>query len=216
MSATLTIAAKAPRAGHVKTRLAAVIGDVAAAELYGAFLRDLAARFPDAAWFVTPLAEWAQVTDCYLGRSARVLAQPPGDWTERQRAFFRGAAGRGEERSILIASDSPQLRAEVVAEAFALLDRHELVLGPVADGGYYLIGMRGWHDVLAGVAMSTSSVRDEIVRSARALGLRVALLEPSYDVDELADLELLRLDAAVRDDLPATRAALESLVGVTA
>ena len=216
MSGALYIAAKAPRPGHVKTRLAAVIGDVAAAELYGAFLRDLAARFPDAAWFVTPLAEWAQLTDCYLGRSARVLAQPPGDWTERQRAFFRGAAARGEERSILIASDSPQLRAEVVAEAFALLDRHELVLGPVVDGGYYLIGMRGWHDVLAGVAMSTSSVLNELVGSARALGLRVALLEPTYDIDEVEDLELLARDAAVRHDLPATRAALAALAEVAA
>lgn len=216
MNAKLTIAAKAPRPGHVKTRLAAAIGDVAAAELYGAFLRDLAARFPDAAWFVTPLAEWEQVTDCYLGRSACLLAQPPGDWTERQRAFFRGASARGEERSVLVASDSPQLRAEIVAEAFALLDRHELVLGPVLDGGYYLIGMSGWHDVLADVAMSTSSVLDELVRAARAQGLRVALVEPTYDVDEVDDLELLALDATLRDDLPATRAALAALKEVAA
>nr|MBA3347431.1 DUF2064 domain-containing protein [Actinomycetota bacterium] len=102
----------------------------------------------------------------------------------------------------------PQLRAEVVDEAFSLLDRHELVLGPVADGGYYLIGMRGWHDVLAGVAMSTSSVRAEILRSARELGLRVALLEPTYDVDELDDLALLEADDA---EMPATRAALAAL-----
>ncbi len=215
-AACLTIAAKAPRPGRVKTRLAAAIGDAAAAELYGAFLRDLAARFPEAAWFVTPIAEWEQVTDCYLGRSARLLEQPPGDWTERQRAFFRGAAARGEELSVLAASDSPQLRAEVAAEAFALLDRHELVLGPVTDGGYYLIGMRGWHDVLAGVTMSTGSVLDEILRAARALGLRVALLEPTYDVDEVEDLELLALEAAVRDDLVATCAALTALGKVAA
>ncbi|MCP9487254.1 MAG: TIGR04282 family arsenosugar biosynthesis glycosyltransferase [Gaiellaceae bacterium MAG52_C11] len=211
MSVQLTIAAKAPLAGHVKTRLAAAIGDAAAAELYGAFLRDLAARFPEAAWFVSPLAEWEKATDCYLGRSALLLEQPPGDWTERQRAFFRGAAARGEERSVLVASDSPQLPGAIVAEAFALLDRHELVLGPVTDGGYYLIGMRGWHDVLAGVAMSTSSVLGELVSGARAQGLRVALVEPTYDVDEVEDLELLALDAAMRDDLPATRAALAAL-----
>jgi hypothetical protein len=216
MRAQLTIAAKAPRPGYVKTRLAAAIGDVAAAELYGAFLRDLAARFPNAAWFVTPPAEWAKATECFLERPVAWLAQPPGDWTERQRAFFRGAPARGEQRSVLIASDSPQLRAEVAAEAFALLDRHELVLGPVLDGGYYLIGMRGWHDVLAGVAMSTSSVLDELLGSARALGLRVALLEPTYDVDKGEDLELLAVDAAARDDLPATRAALAALVEVAA
>ncbi len=206
MSAQLTIAAKAPLAGHVKTRLGRRLGDAAAVELYRAFLDDLAARFPQASWYVDPLDEWVRAYP-----RTEAFAQPPGDWTERQRSFFRGAEARGEEKSVLVASDSPQLRAEVVAEAFDLLDRHELVLGPVRDGGYYLIGMRGWHDVLAGVAMSTSSVRDELVRAARRLGLGIALLEPTYDVDELEDLALLERDASLRDDLPATRAALAAL-----
>nr|MBA2332488.1 DUF2064 domain-containing protein [Actinomycetota bacterium] len=146
--------------------------------------------------------------------ATRAFAQPSGDWTERQRAFFLAAAERGEERAVLIASDSPQIRAETVTEALALLDRNELVLGPVADGGYYLIGMRGWHDVLEGLAMSTSTVCGEIVRAARSRGLRVGLLEPSYDVDALADLELLEADDA---DMPATRAALAAFrLAVTA
>ncbi len=76
--------------------------------------------------------------------------------------------------------------------------------------------MRGWHDVLAGVAMSTSSVLSEIEQVVCRLGLRLALLEPTYDVDELEDLELLWRDAAVRDDLLATHAALDSLLGVPA
>jgi uncharacterized protein len=211
MSGGLTIAAKAPLPGHVKTRLAARIGPEAAVELYRAFLSDLAARFPEASWYVDPLGAWQRA---YPG--TRALAQPPGDWTERQRAFFRSAATRGEERAVLTASDSPQLPRELVEEAFALLDSHEVVLGPVTDGGYYLLGMRGWHDVLAGIAMSTSSVREEIERAARRRRLRLALLEPSYDVDELEDLELLRLDAALRDDLSATRIALRSFAAVPA
>ena len=209
MNGTLTIAAKAPLPGFVKTRLAARIGEETAAELYRAFLADLAARFPEAGWYVDPLVEWRR-----LYPATRALGQPAGDWTQRQRVFFRHAAGRGEERSVLVASDSPQLRREVVEEAFAHLEHHEVVLGAVSDGGYYLIGMRGWHDVLAGIAMSTSSVLTEIERAARHLGARVARVEPTYDVDELEDLELLRLDAAFRDDLPATRAALESIVEV--
>lgn len=211
MSATLTIAAKAPLPGRVKTRLAASIGADAAAGLYRAFLSDLGDRFPEARWYVDPLDEWQRAYP-----STPAHAQPPGDWTDRQRAFFRGAAGRGEEPAVLVASDSPQLRRDVVEEAFALLAEHELVLGPVVDGGYYLIGMRGWHDVLAGVAMSTSSVLDEIARAARELGVSLALLEPTYDVDVLEDLELLRLDAGVRDDLPATQAALAALGAVSA
>lgn len=202
MSACLYIGARAPVPGRVKTRLAATIGDAAAVALYRAFLHDLAARFPDASWFVTPIGEWRALTD------ARVLEQPDGDWTERQRALFREAAARGEERVVLLASDSPHVREEVVAEAFALLDRHEVVLGPVVDGGYYLLGMRGFHDVLAGVAMSTSSVSAEIEHAAAERGLRFALLEPTYDVDVAADLDRLEVDAV---SLPATSAALAQL-----
>ena len=210
-NSVLYIAAKAPRPGEVKTRLAAAIGDAAATGLYGAFLRDLAIRFPHAAWFVTPAAAWRRETRSYIAPAARVLGQPRGSWTERQRALFREAAMRGEERVVLIASDSPQIREEVVAEAFARLERDDLVLGPVLDGGYYLIGMRGWHDVLAGLRMSTGVVLSELVQKARRQGLTVSLLEPTYDVDEIADLELLELDAAVREDLQATRAALAAL-----
>ncbi|MBA2297477.1 MAG: DUF2064 domain-containing protein, partial [Actinobacteria bacterium] len=93
---------------------------------------------------------------------------------------------------------------------------HDVVVGPVTDGGYYLLGMRGWHDILAGVEMSTGDVLSSLLAAARLRGLRPALLEPTYDVDELADLEQLRRDAAVRADLPATRAALGLLAPVGA
>ncbi|MBA4115814.1 MAG: DUF2064 domain-containing protein [Rubrobacter sp.] len=68
----------------------------------------------------------------------RVLIQGEGDWTERQRELFGGAAGRGEDKVVLIASDSPHLTVEVVVRAFEELDRRDLVLGPTFDGGYYL------------------------------------------------------------------------------
>jgi len=207
MTDRLYIAAKAPRPGLVKTRLAGTIGDDSAAALYAAFLDDLAGRFPNAVWFVTPPEDW-------VGWPHPTLAQPDGDWTERQRALFRGASARGETRVVLIASDSPQLPAARIAEAFRLLDAHDVVLGSVQDGGYYLIGMRGWHDVLAGVTMSTANVLTEIFARAAEHGVSVASLEPAYDVDELADLSLLEADSA---HMPATRAALAALeLGVPA
>lgn len=214
MTAMLWIAAKAPRPGLVKTRLAASIGDTAAVELYRAFLTDVAQRFAGApfrcGWYVTPPDGFAEI-ELLVGTGATLLAQPEGDWGERQRCLFRGAAARGEQRTIIVASDSPQLTVEAVAAAFAELESNDVVVGPVGDGGYHLLGIRGPHDVLEGVQMSTGSVVDEIETRACGLGLSVAHVPGTFDVDEAADLALLRPVARLRSDLAATHAALEAI-----
>ncbi|HQR68926.1 MAG TPA: glycosyltransferase, partial [Thermoanaerobaculia bacterium] len=46
----LVLFAREPRAGHVKTRLAAALGGEGAAALYEAFLTDLAAALVSPAW----------------------------------------------------------------------------------------------------------------------------------------------------------------------
>jgi rSAM/selenodomain-associated transferase 1 len=214
----LYIAAKAPRPGFAKTRLARGVGQRAALGLYRAFLRDLGARFvalpADYAlgWYITPPDAWPDLAPLVTSPGARtsmcILAQGDGDWATRQDSLFAGAAARGEERTILIASDSPHLTVEVVVAAFHQLDRHDLVLGPVADGGYYLIGMKGWCDILHGVPMSTGSVLRDLIARARAQGHSVGLVAPTFDIDEASDLDRLRRLAATRADLAATYAAL--------
>jgi len=140
-----------------------------------------------------------------------MLYQNEGNLTERQREFFRGAAARGEERVVLIASDSPHLTVEVVAQAFSELDRSDLVFGPTYDGGYYLIGMRGWHDVFHDVPMSTATVLGDVVAQAERAGLTVGWVEATFDIDEVEDIEHLRPLAKHRSDLAATRSALQEL-----
>ena len=121
MSDRCFIAAKAPRPGFAKTRLAAAIGPERALGLYRAFLQDLADRFAGApfalGWYVTPPDAWAELAPLVrrAGIAPRIVAQPAGGWGERQSALFRTAASRGEERTVLIASDSPQVTPAVVA-----------------------------------------------------------------------------------------------------
>jgi rSAM/selenodomain-associated transferase 1 len=214
LNEALYVIARAPRVGFAKTRLGRTIGHERAILLYRAFLRDLAARFSRSSfrpgWYVTPPDAWPEISPL-TGETGRVLFQGEGDLTERQRELFRGAAGRGEERTVLIASDSPHLSVEVVEEAFRRLDRQDLVFGPTYDGGYYLIGMRGYHDVLRETPMSVGTELEGLIVRARHLGLSVGLLEPTFDVDVVEDLQHLRPLALERPDLPATREALESL-----
>jgi rSAM/selenodomain-associated transferase 1 len=214
VSDALYVIARAPRVGFAKTRLGRTIGHERAISLYRAFLRDLAARFSGSpfppGWYVTPPDAWPEIS-AVVGESGRVIFQGDGDLTERQSELFRGAKGRGEERTVLIASDSPHLGVGVVEEAFRRLDSDDLIFGPTFDGGYYLIGMRGYHDVLEGMPMSVGTELEGITARARLAGLSVGLLETTFDVDVVEDLQRLRPLALERADLRATREALESL-----
>jgi rSAM/selenodomain-associated transferase 1 len=211
------VAAKAPRPGLAKTRLAAQLGEAEALRLYQGFIRDLSVNLVsdqyELGWFVTPADAWLEL-DIFVDQESsvpRVLAQPSGNWTDRQRWLFQTMNEREESRTILVASDSPQLTRQTMEAAFAALDRHDVVLGPTFDGGYYLIGIRAWRDVLHCVAMSTSTVLRQIVAAAEMHGVSLALLEPTFDVDTEDDLDLLRQAVRHRLDLPWTRAALDTV-----
>ncbi|MDQ3360931.1 MAG: TIGR04282 family arsenosugar biosynthesis glycosyltransferase [Actinomycetota bacterium] len=214
MRDALYVIARAPRPGFAKTRLGRSIGHERAIILYRAFLRDLAARFSASpfalAWYVTPPDAWPEISSL-TGETGRVLFQGEGDLTWRQRELFREAASRGEERTVLIASDSPHLTVEIIEEAFRCLDRQDIVFGPTYDGGYYLIGMRGWHDVLQGMPMSMGTELEGIIARAQLSGLSVGLLEATFAVDVVEDIRHLRPLVLERPDLPATQDALESL-----
>lgn len=54
------------------------------------------------------------------------------------RAFDRMPPGP----ALLIGSDIPEISRRHVADGFRLLQRHDAVLGPAGDGGYWLIGLR--------------------------------------------------------------------------
>ncbi|MBW3633834.1 MAG: TIGR04282 family arsenosugar biosynthesis glycosyltransferase [Chloroflexi bacterium] len=222
----LLIAAREPTPGTTKTRLGAAIGMERAAELYAAFLVDLSARFTpcpgedwgfDVGWAFTP----AEVDfACVLQQigcapppvSVRFVPQHGDGWDMRQANILAWGHAQGYERTVLIGSDSPQLPVAVVREAFAALTDHDVVMGRTVDGGYYLIGVRGFQDILTGVPMSTATVADALADRSKRRGLRLAELPETFDIDEEQDLEHLRLaldpDGAAA---PATWVALRRL-----
>jgi glycosyltransferase A (GT-A) superfamily protein (DUF2064 family) len=200
--AVLMIAARCPVPGETKTRLGRVLGMTESARLYGAFLQDLAVTV------VRPLVEaGVHVVWTYSppdGAFAEALAtlgidtshistlpQSGETWAIRQDNLMRWTEERGYRRSVLIASDSPQLSWEHVAGAIGALNDHDVALGRVVDGGYYLIGMAGYHDVLLNVPMSTETAADSLVRNVERLGRTLYEAPVTFDVDEVEDLQHL-------------------------
>lgn len=212
----LGLFARQPLPGAVKTRLAASLGPEKAARLYAAFLTDLVERIQVTGdrrlLGYTPAGEEA------VGYFRRLTAgryelweQPPGDLGGRITAFFAEAFARGAQRAVLIGSDSPTLPEEFIERAFQALRKSDCVLGPTADGGYYLIGLRAPQPALfRDIPWGEEGVLSCTVQRLQEQRLRLHLLPVWYDVDLEGDLIVLRGHlAALRwaGDDPAPRTA---------
>jgi rSAM/selenodomain-associated transferase 1 len=208
----LVVMAKYPRRGTVKTRLAAVYGDEPVCALYTAFLRDIAGRFASRRALVWAVDPPDADLGAIVGASAAVIGQRGADLAERMRCCFEMLFGGGAARVVMIGADAPHLSDRVIDAAFTALDEHDVALVPSADGGYCLIALRAAVDVFTGVPMSSASTLEETLGRIAASGLSVRLLEPSFDVDEPADVTALA--ALLREggvDLPLTRTELARL-----
>ena len=112
-------------------------------------------------------------------------------------SVFRLFIGDGCRRVIAFNGDTPHLPPDTLAGAFALLARHDLVVGPTEDGGYYLVGARGAHTGLFDSrGLGTGGALRSLLARAAERGLGVAVTEAWYDVDEGSDLA--RLAAELR------------------
>ena len=132
----LVVMAKYPRAGQVKTRLAAHIGAESASALYGAFLLDIADRFDDATrtfvWAVDPPG--SDLTSI-VGTDHLCINQRGNGLAERMLRCFETLFRAGAERVVMIGADVPHLPADTVGAAFRILDGCDVTLVPSADGG---------------------------------------------------------------------------------
>jgi uncharacterized protein len=190
-----------PVRGRVKTRLAAEIGDTAALLVY----RRLAERAVAAARGLGTGVEVrilhsppgaGDAVRRWLGPGPRYLPQQEGDLGHRMRSAVDDAFAAGADRVAVIGSDLPGMSTDLLRRAFSLLDAAGAVLGPAADGGYYLIALdRPVPAAFDEVPWSTDRVLSTTVDRLRSVGIEPVLLETLRDVDRAADLPEEFLDA---------------------
>jgi rSAM/selenodomain-associated transferase 1 len=190
----IAILAKAPLPGLAKTRLAPVLGADGAANLQARLIERIVTTAQAAA--VGPVTLWAtpdhhhpvfQTIAALLG--AALAVQPDGDLGTRMMAAITAAGGP----AMVVGTDCPGLTPEHLrAAARTLVDGVDVVIVPVDDGGYGLIGMRRPQPALFdGMTWSTSSVMAETRRRLTRLGLSWREAARLWDVDVPADLERL-------------------------
>lgn len=192
---TLVVMAKAPKPGMVKTRLSPSLPVEAVTELYRCLLNDTIAlahslEVVDVA-IMCPASDVEELTQ--LAPSvADVVGQKGQGLAAGLTSVFAHFAALGRKRVVAFNSDSPHLPASVLENAFEALARHDVVVGPTHDGGYYLVGAKASHPGLFdGDSMGTKNALGALLARARALQLSVGFTDPFYDIDVTVDLTRL-------------------------
>jgi rSAM/selenodomain-associated transferase 1 len=192
---TLLVFAKEPRAGRVKTRLAAEIGAGEAARIYREMGRRIVDQLRDGPYrtivFFDPPGAGPEVMEWLGPEGLEFLPQAPGDLGSRLEAAFREGFRRGKLVAV-VGTDAPDVDSEVVKNAFRKLSETDLVLGPATDGGYYLLGLKSEAgELFQDIPWSTPAVLTTTVERAEAMGLSIATLPALSDVDTAEDLKAL-------------------------
>lgn len=215
---TVSVFARTPVAGVAKTRLIPRLGALGAANWHDravahalATVRSLTAqprvRDDDAGqrphdrvrrvlWFDGEPSDAALLRWQRDDADLELRRQVAGDLGVRMfAALEHGLASSAAV--VLIGTDCPLLDAAHLEAAIrALLDGADLVLGPVDDGGYVLVGLRGpshpsYRSLFRGMPWGSAAVTARTLSVAAERGLDVVQLPALFDIDEPADLDRL-------------------------
>jgi rSAM/selenodomain-associated transferase 1 len=191
----LIVFVKYPQPGQVKSRLANDFDSDFAALLYKAFVFDILECAMKGDWqlriFFYPPEKETEIKIMF-GNDHEYRPQTGADLGARMKNAFDDCFSEGFKSVVLIGSDIPDLPLKLIKDTFAALDRPgDAVIGPAADGGYYLIGFR--YDkflpaVFEGLTWSTVSVFPETLKILQTCGYQTEIIREWQDVDTRDDL----------------------------
>jgi rSAM/selenodomain-associated transferase 1 len=186
MRPTLIVFARLPRLGAGKSRLARDIGAAAALRFERLMLsRTLRRLGHDRRWDLRLAVTPDRAARRWPGRFA-VVPQGSGDLGARmRRALAAGPSGP----TVLVGTDIPGMTAGHIAQAFALLGRHDVVFGPATDGGFWLVGARHQPPRFGTVRWSTRHALGDVLRNLPR-HLSVGFAATLDDVDDGAGYRL--------------------------
>ncbi len=200
---TVLVFLKFPEPGQVKTRLARTLGSARAAALYRQWIGLVFG-------LLQPLRTTARLVGYFDGapheafRDWHALAdawrqQPAGDLGERLSAGFEWGLNAGGP-VLAVGTDCLEINAELLGQAFEKLSHQDVVIGPTADGGYYLIGLSEARlEMFGSVRWSGPFTLEDHLRCCREKGWSVSLLPRLHDIDTEDDWDAYLLRSGRTD-----------------
>lgn len=211
----LIIFTRVPVPGKTKTRLMPYFTPEQCAKLHYCFLKDIAATCKEGqaeADLYVCYSESANDAgeESFFGRTAgcqdgscrlrKIFGECAGYFSQEgetlgQRMYhaIEKVLERGYESCLLMGTDVPEVQWGDIRLAYEVLERKDVVLGPTADGGYYLVGMKtARKEVFEKQTYGHGSVLYHTVSGLKSKGLSAGLGKERHDIDTREDIESFR------------------------
>jgi rSAM/selenodomain-associated transferase 1 len=188
--------------GAVKQRLAEDIGMDLAMEVYKELVAATAEttdklKMDRAIYY----SEYVELYDFFDDTKYQKHIQEGRDLGQRMLNAISDGIENDYEKVVLIGTDVPELTPKIVNQAFDILDKQDIVVGPANDGGYYLIGMKDAHNILfEGKEYSHDKVKEELIDEAEDADLSIGLLSTLTDIDTKADMKEVGIEIVYEDE----------------
>lgn len=193
MSKAIIIFVRNPERGKVKTRLAATVGEDKALKIYLQLLEHTATitmSLREVSRYVFYSGAIVE-NDLWSESFFHKMIQSDGDLGRKMFTAFLSVFSKGHNEVVIIGSDCPGLTTDGLLSAFDSLSRHDVVIGPANDGGYYLLGLKELReDFFLNKEWSTEGVCKATRDNIRTLGLSCCCLPELVDVDTEEDWNL--------------------------
>jgi rSAM/selenodomain-associated transferase 1 len=180
----LIIFSRAPALGKVKKRLAKDIGKEAALAIHNRLFQNT--------------IDVVQKTEIpfavFYSEQSKIASKHPsfiqkGEDLGKRMFNALTQLSHQSKKTCLIGSDCYDITSNDIAAAFKALNNCDIVIGPAADGGYYLIGMREPHpEIFMNISWGTSAVLEETINRCAEMDLKVSFISERNDVDTIADI----------------------------
>ncbi|SNY94512.1 TIGR04282 family arsenosugar biosynthesis glycosyltransferase [Flagellimonas pacifica] len=185
----LLIFTRNPELGKCKTRLASKVGDNAALKIYKFLLKhtvSVTQNLNVAKYVYYSEAIWEN--DVWDNALYQKKLQNGNDLGMRMKNAFQEGFNSGFEKIIIIGSDMYDLSQKDLEDAFTKLEKHNYVMGPAEDGGYYLLGMNSLKEELfLNKAWGTDTVLQNTLSDLK--NENYCMLKTKNDVDNYEDIK---------------------------
>jgi len=185
----LIIFVRNPVFGKVKTRLAKTIGDEQALSIYKELLRhthDITQTLACDKYVF--YADGITLDDIWENDIYKKQVQTGNDLGIRMHTAFDILFSKGYQHICIIGSDCYELTTAIIQQAFNALQQYNTVIGPSADGGYYLLGLsRMQPSLFNNIAWSTDKVLTQTINTCIVEDCSHILLPILHDIDNEED-----------------------------